>query len=344
MKRLITILISTVLLFCTVFSVTASAASFDANRRGDITLHYNDGEIPFEGLDIYAYRIASMQSNAAFKVLEPYSDYVSNINNIESQAEWDNLANTLMSYIIADNIEPYVIIGTDDEGTVVMDYMQTGLYHIPAVTVEKDGTVYSFKSFFVFLPSPDETGWNYDVQAIPKKEKYSGYLEYRVIKLWQDTENNSERPQSIEVDIFRDGEYNHTRTLDTENNWAYIWQDTDGKGVWTVAEKNVPENYTVTISRRENVFSIINKYEAPIPTVSPSPTVIPAPTVSPLPTVTPEPSVTPNPTENPDKPSYPQHKVPDTGDTTNAMLYIILMCVSGLGLIIIGIYNGRKTR
>lgn len=316
MKKFITSILCTVLVFSTVCSITALAASFDETRRGSITLHYGDGDEDFEALEIVAYRVARVYSNGSFQFVAPFSDYPININNLKSQSEWKNAADTLASYIIADDVAPYCLMGTDNIGTVIMDSMETGLYLILGVNAEKDGTVYAFDNFFVVLPAFDSNGCNYDIEVLPKKEKYSGYLEYRVVKLWQDADNSSNRPHSITVDILCDGVYNETRTLGSHNNWTHNWLDNTGKGVWSVVEKDVPQGYSVTISQKGNVFEVINTYET---------------------------SSDNEPENPPDDSQLPPH-VPDTGDSTNTMMYVKLMCVSGLGLVIIGIFYGRKKR
>jgi len=321
-KKLITLLLCAVVLFGTASGFTASAEAFDSSRRGSITLHYTDENGGgLENLEIAAYRVANVQAGGYFGVLPQFSAYPVNVNNVKSQTEWKNIAETLAGYIAADDLAPYSVYGTDENGIVVMDYMENGLYLILAAYGEKDGTVYAFENFFTILPSRIGGGWNYDIEAVPKKEKYNGYLEYRVTKLWQDSENPSARPQSVEIDILRDGVLAETQILNAENNWTYCWQDIDGKGVWTVAERNVPQNYTVTVSKNENVLSVVNRYEKPQPPEKPD-----------------KPD---NPTPPPEKPA---DSMPDTGDISNSGIYFAVMCVSGLVLVILGILTGRKRR
>lgn len=328
MKKLITLLLCAVVLFGTASGFTASAEAFDSSRRGIITLHYTDenGE-GFADMPIAAYRVATVQSNLAFGLVAPFSSYPINVNGIKSQAEWKTAANTLASYIEANNIMPHSIIGTDDHGTATFINMHTGLYLVPAMKAEKNGTVYSFESFFVILPRPDGTGFDYTVDAKPKWEKYSGHLKYLVTKLWQDSENPDPRPQSVDIEIYRDGILQETQVLNAENYWSYYWQDPDGKGSWTVVEKNTPQNYTVSISRNENVITIVNKYNPPQKPDDPD--------------KPDKPDKPDNPTPPPEKPA---DSMPDTGDISNSGIYFAVMCVSGLVLVILGILTGRKRR
>jgi hypothetical protein len=70
---------------------------------------------------------------------------------------------------------------------------------------------------------------------------------------------------------------------------------------WAVVERSVPEEYKVTVQKNGGTFSIINTHKS-----------------------------------NQEIPDSPQ-----TGDTSNITLYIMLMCISGIMLIVLGIYNRR---
>ena len=92
--------------------------------------------------------------------------------------------------------------------------------------------------------------------------------------------------------------------LSEENNWSYSWIAKDDGAKWTVIERNAPSGYTATVQKRDNTFILTNTY---IP-------------------------------QKPDKP----HDAPQTGDTSNVMLYVILLIVSGSMLIILGVTGKRN--
>ena len=79
----------------------------------------------------------------------------------------------------------------------------------------------------------------------------------------------------------------------------------DDGAKWTVTERNTPYGYTATVENRDTAFILTNTY-------------------------------TP---ENPDEP----HGSPQTGDTSNIMLYVVLMIVTGSMLIILGIIGKRNS-
>ena len=47
--------------------------------------------------------------------------------------------------------------------------------------------------------------------------------------------------------------------LSSANNWSYEWITDDDGSKWTVVERDVPDNYTVSITTQKRNFIIINK-------------------------------------------------------------------------------------
>ena len=308
MRKLTTALLTAVLLLSTVFSVTASAAQ---PAFGSITITYSHGDVTFPGLEVYAYRIADVDNYQYYSLVKPFSDYPVSIHNMQSQQQWKNLATTLTGYIYADNLPADAMVITDHEGVVIMNYMQPGMYLILGTAAENESEIVVFESFFAYLPQYNDGQWNYNVSLKPKYSTPIQKTEYSVVKLWQDTDHSDKRPQQVEVEIYRDGTLYKTEILNDANGWKYTWQTPAGPEKWSVVEKNVPDGYSVSVSENGGVFSIVNSY-------------------------------TPPPSDNPpDDPPPPPH-IPDTSDTYDIYIYSSLMCVSGLLLIILGVYRNRR--
>jgi len=87
------------------------------------------------------------------------------------------------------------------------------------------------------------------------------YIEVTVTKEWNDN-NNPNRPTSVLVQLFRNGEaYGSPVTLYGGNEWTYTWTYLDDIYTWTVDELNVPAGYTATITGSvTNGFVITNTY------------------------------------------------------------------------------------
>jgi hypothetical protein len=177
--------------------------------------------------------------------------------------------------------------------------------------VEQDDLHYQFDSALIALPGLGPDGrWQYQVSVNAKGEVLPPVdpdeeVELKVLKLWRGDEDRNDRPKSIEVEIFCDGISHETVILSEENNWAYSWSAKDDGSSWTVVERNVPQGYTMTVEERESTFVLTN---------------------------------TRTPTD-PDDPVKP----PQTGDTSNILLYVLFMIASGSMLIILGV-TGKKSR
>jgi hypothetical protein len=97
--------------------------------------------------------------------------------------------------------------------------------------------------------------------------------------------------------------------LPEENHWAYAWTAPDDGADWMVVERDVPAGYTVTVEERAASFVLTN-------------TLI---------------------SENPPEEDETEPETsPKTGDTSNIMLYTMLMYGSGIILILLGISGKRK--
>ena len=239
-----------------------------------------------------------------FVKASPFENYPINVENIESQTEWSRVATTVSGYVNLDNIKPYKTSLTDNLGKVIFEDIEKGLYLVSGVVAEKNNKVYTFFDSMVFLPAVSESGNSYDVNIKPKSVEIS--LEektFSVVKLWQDDSNSYKRPNAITVDIVKDGTVVDTVKLNSKNNWSYTFKTADIKSKWSVVEKNVPTGYTVTVTEKETAFVIINTFNSP---------------------------------------TNPSTNTPQTGDNSSIELYIIIFCVSGLMIIILGVGMRRK--
>lgn len=78
-----------------------------------------------------------------------------------------------------------------------------------------------------------------------------------VEKVWDDG-NYHARPESVEVNLYRDGEVYEKVTLNETNNWRYTWNDLTDEYSWSVDEVNVPTEYTKTVTNNGNNWTITN--------------------------------------------------------------------------------------
>lgn len=238
--------------------------SLEAEHPCSLTLSYTQEGIGFSNLEVRIYRVAEAFEDGTFELISPFSNYPVNIHGITSQTEWKTVAATLSAYIAANQVGPTCTKTTDDNGMVVFAGLETGLYLVAGTVAEHESGNYIFDHFMMYLPTPQDDGsFHYDMEAKPKCSDYTPATEYTVVKLWKDSGYANDRPASVTVDILKDGVLEETQTLNAENNWTYTWQVPEGKGVWTVVEKDVPNDYTVTIRSHETTFVITNTHTTP---------------------------------------------------------------------------------
>ena len=95
-----------------------------------------------------------------------------------------------------------------------------------------------------------------------------------ITKIWKDDNNKyNYRPNSIEVEIYADGELAKTVTLNASNNWKIVVTDLDkyaaGKEIeYTIKEKAVAHYTTAIAGTAEDGFTITNTVENP-PEITP---------------------------------------------------------------------------
>lgn len=299
--------------FCMV--ILTAPFSVYAEEQYTLCLDYSKENIKFSDLDIAIYRIADRN----YDILPPYESYPVQLKGITSQTEWLKTAQTLNSYIQADRIEPYMTAKTDEQGNVLFKDIDEGLYLISGVVAEKEGRTFNFYDFMILVAE--------DISAKPKSEihePFDGEKVYTILKLWKD-DSSKQRPPYISVDILKDAELYETVTLDSENDWSYTF-NTDSAGKWTVVERDVPEGYFVVITEKETSFIITNTLYNTNPDDG-----------------TPGKNTgTDTGTPGGSKPVTPGTNAPQTGDTFPMKRYMIMLCVSGMMLVVLGFGMRRK--
>lgn len=294
-----------VLLVC---PIDGNAAELETGRSCSLTLDYSANGKGFEGLEIRIYRVAEAFSDGTFELITPYAGYPVKIHGITSQKEWKDAAHTLNSYLHADHLKADRTEKTDAKGKAVFGELKTGLYLIDGVTAKNSKGIYTFESFLVYLPTPLEGGsFNYQVNAKPKYrfEEKETERTASVLKLWKDNGKESQRPDSVEVNILKDGSIWKSVILNEDNHWTYSWKIPAGSGQWSVVEKNVPKGYTVAVSSNGTSFVIVNT-KAEEKTGGTSGT-----------------------------------ELPKTGDTAPIWLYIAALSASGMLLLLLGAFSLR---
>ncbi len=299
-------MIGTVLVLALLLSfagMTAEAATrVDMQLPGSLTLTYGyDGQM-FAGLNIQIYRVAEISEFADFMLTGAFQSLPVSLENIKTQGEWREVASTLSAYVVSEEISADYEAATGEDGTVTFTDLPLGLYLVYMVRGNTEDGYCHFDSFMISVPTLDaEDNWAYDVVARPKSF-------HKVIV-----------PKEISYTVnklWKDEGHEHLRP---QNISIDLYRD--GEFVETVV-LSAENNWTYTWTTTDD-GAIWQAVETNVPEGY---------------TVTLEQNgnyffVT----NSYDKPTPP----PSTGDISNPYLYLIVMCVAGLGLIVLGI-TGRR--
>jgi hypothetical protein len=292
-------------------STTNASQPIDIEQECTLTLSYSCDGTAFENVAVKLYKIADVSADFQYTLTSIFAPSGLVLNGVQTVGEWNVIRSTLEAQIFADKIEPDRMAKTDSSGQVCFDTLKSGLYLAIVGSVKQGDLTCLFDSALVALPGLNTDGvWQYQVSVVSKSEiippsDTDKYVQLKVVKLWKGDEGRKSRPKNVDVEIFRDGISYKKVVLSQENNWSYNWSSKDDGANWTIIERDVPSGYTMTVEKRENSFVLTNTF---VP-------------------------------KNPDGP----HDIPQTGDTSNIMFYVVLMIVSGSMLIILGIIGKRNT-
>ena len=254
-KILINLIIILMTFVAPIKAIVVPKEKIDLNKNSSLTLEYNYNNLKFDNLEIKLYRVATIDSKLNYKFTPNFASLSVKINGLKTDNEYDILKETLENYIVANNINPDGTYYLKNNLVNIKD-LTPGLYLVRSSKVDTDEYTLNFNSFLVNAPTVTEDGkWSYDIIAYPKGTIYTPKEAYSVVKEWKD--NGEDRPQSVEVEIYKDDELFEKVTLSRDNNWTYKWTS-DGKSEWNVVERNVPSKYIVSITLKDTTFVIVN--------------------------------------------------------------------------------------
>lgn len=257
------VLLACALVAALVAPAPARAISYDridVDRGGSLAVRMLDGTDPLPGARFSLWRVADVASDASFTLAGDFADYRVDLSQLES-SEWRAAAQTLAAYVARDCLAPDATAVTGADGRADFGAVETGLYLLVADEFEYNGRVWQAESALVSVPDLDESGaWSYDVTADAKSSSHLAPIdELTVQKVWADGDDAAgARPQSVTVQLLGDGKVVSEVTLSAENGWRHAFEDLDGEVSWAVVEKDVPEPYTVSVSREGTTFTVTN--------------------------------------------------------------------------------------
>lgn len=339
-KRLTAVVLSLMTVILLLPGSALAAGGIDPTQATCLTIRFNDGDMALAGAKFAVYQVATVDEYAQLTTTPDFKDYNVDIRGKNDEA-WEALASTLAGYVQRDQVTPTASGTTDKDGVLVFSGLPQGLYLVRGERHSQAGNWYDAAPFMTMLPTENlkENVWDYAVTAAAKftvtaiPDDGPSYVSRKVLKVWDDAGHAQERPQSVTVQLLRDGEVYDTVTLTAADNWRHTWTELDNKYQWSVVEEEM-EGYTVTVTREGVTFKVTNTYDAELPD-NPPPT---------GPGETPKPD--PDPDPDPEDELLPDEGVPGGGaslpQTGQLWWPVPVLFCAGLLMVIVGLVRRRE--
>lgn len=234
------------------------------DKNCSLTIAYRYDGKGFADQPVRLYKIAEVSADFQYSLTAPFADSGLVLNGVQSVGEWNVIRATLETYLLAAGVNADFTAVTDQNGQACFRALKPGLYLAITEQVKQNDWTYVFASALIALPGLGTDGlWQYEVAVVSKSKavppiETDEEIEFKVLKLWKGDNGRTDRPQSIEAEIFRDGAAYQTVILSEENHWTYSWKAKNDGATWKVVERNVPTGYTMTVEERETSFVITN--------------------------------------------------------------------------------------
>ena len=287
-------------------STTDATEPIDVNKECSLTLSFAYGETAFENVSVKLYKVADVSSDFQYTLTSDFSASELIINGIKTDGEWNTVLSTLEARIIADNIVAKSSEMTNANGLVSFEGLKTGLYLVLAEQATQGELTYLFKPALIALPGLNNDGkWEYDISVAAKSELIPPSADEIEFKV---------------VKLWKGDDKKSSRPKSVE---VEIFRDGISYKTVVLSQDN---NWSYVWQSEDNgvVWTVIEKnipsgYTMTVENKETS-------------------FIITNTHTDPSLPDSPQ-----TGDTSNVMLYIVLMFISGSTLIILGITGKRKS-
>lgn len=233
-----------VLVYMVVISMMLSI-NVGAISSNILTINYG-----YNGVKFSVYKVGEY-SVGEYRLSEGFKGYSIDLN----KGEWKELGAALSGYISRDKIsEDYS--GVINGGKLKISGVTDGVYAIIGGIVIDGGIKYTPIVSLIDVRGNMVINIKHEEDVVSENSSKS----YTVRKEWY-KDNDGVRPSSIEVELLRDGKVYDTVVLNGGNNWEYKWDNLSTYNNWQVVEKDVPDNYGVSIVQVGEVVTIKNVYK-----------------------------------------------------------------------------------
>lgn len=279
--------------------VVYAASGFNSIEKGSITVNIskNVPETLRKDVTVKVYKVASAEVKNGYVsyTKDPLFDpkaadntdgsWMGDIPLESTEDQWPTRAKSLAGYTEKEGFttrseakesENFWIKKTDTDGSIKIEGLARGLYLITIESVKSGRTTYTFTPTLRCLPSLSEGGseWVADQIVNPKSDKNTtggggggdnSTTSVTVLKVWKDEGQESDRPDSVTVELLRDGKVYASQELSKSNNWRHTWTGLSKGNSWVVNEVGAPsDKYTVLTESEGNTFTVTNTHTTDI--------------------------------------------------------------------------------
>lgn len=231
-----------------------------AEEQGEITLTCRRGEELIGDMDWSIYKVGVRENDTSFAADGDFKIYYDHIDNFSSE-HLSDMAYTLENMALLDKLPPLDRKSTDKNGKLTFSELEPGLYLLSGKRLHTGIETY--------VPSPslvEITGNGESVEINAKIKKLltlaGEFTSSSVKKVWDDDMNSHQcRPESVTVEIYKDGEFYESAELNEANNWTYKWEYEEDYSDWRVKEAEVPPKYTAIYRSGDSQYAIVNTFD-----------------------------------------------------------------------------------
>ena len=219
-----------------------------------------------ENTDFNIYKVGYKEGNDFIKTGE-FSNYPVDLRGLDNK-DIISVAETISSYAKRDKIRPLKTIKSDRNFSLLWKNTEEGLYLINGESKVTGNYIYTPSPVLIYLSS-DNNNKEINMELKYEKRKIDNEVEISAFKVWKDG-NDSKRPESVEVQLLKNGEVFDSALLNDENNWRISWENLPGDFSYDVLENNVSEGYNVTVYKDSGINRVVNEsseYKTAVPNV-----------------------------------------------------------------------------
>ena len=275
-------------------------------KECSLTISYCYGETAFSGIEVKLYQIAEVSADFQYTLTQTFESSGLILDGIRTADEWNVVRSTLETHILADNIAPEFTAVTNADGQVNFGALKTGMYLAIVTQGEGQNLRYRFDSALIALPGLGPDGrWQYQVSVKAKGEALPPVEPDKVTEL-----------KVLKLWKGDERQENRPKQVEIEifrNGISYETVILSEENHWSYSWKAKDDGAGWAVVER-------NVPEGYVMTVAVRETSF----------------IVTNTWGSGDSGDPPK-----TGDTTNVLLYILLMTVSGTMLMILGITRKR---